>query len=223
MIKQSTLQFLKDLKKNNKKVWFDANRNRFDDARKNFEEFTSEVIARLGKIDETIAHLEARECTFRQHRDVRFSKDKSPYKVNMGLYLSKGGRKGKQAGYYLHLEPGGSFTGGGLWIPMAPELKRVRQELDYNWEEFRSIISSKKFKSVYGDLESGSDVKLSRPPKGYEPSNKAIEYLKLKTLIASVKLQDSELTSKDLPKKVVSYFQTLKPMIDFLNRAVEDE
>lgn len=123
----------------------------------------------------------------------------------------------------MHLEPGGSFAGGGLWVPMAPELKKVRQEIDYNWEEFYRIISSRKFKSVYGELESGSDVKLSRPPKGYDPANEAIEYLKLKSVIASARIPDTQLTSRDLVKKVVGYFETLKPLIDFLNRAVEDE
>lgn len=222
MIASSTIQFLKELKKNNRKEWFDANRSRFESAREDFETFAADIIRKFGRIDETIAHLEPRATTFRQHRDVRFSKDKSPYKVNMGMYLSKGGRKGIQAGYYFHLEPGGSMAGGGLWLPMAPELKKVRQEIDYNWDEFRKLVQSKKFKAVFGDLESGDDVKLSRPPKGYEADNPALEYLKLKSFISTHKIADAELGFKELSKKVTAYFEALKPVVDFLNRAVED-
>jgi uncharacterized protein (TIGR02453 family) len=222
MIQKSTLQFLSQLKKNNNREWFEKNRSKFEAARSDFESFTTKVIRELGKIDESIAHLEARASTFRQNRDVRFSKDKSPYKVNMGMYLSKGGRKGIQAGYYFHLEPGSSMVAGGLWMPMAPELKKVRQEIDYSWDDFRKIIHSKKFTGTFGDLESGSDSKLSRPPKGYEPGNPAIEYLKLKSVIATRKVKDEELASPQLVRKIVTDFAALKPLVDFLNRAVEE-
>jgi uncharacterized protein (TIGR02453 family) len=222
MIKATTLQFLSQLKKNNNKEWFEKNRARFEDARADFEAFTTEIIRRLGKIDDTIAHLEARPSTFRQNRDVRFSKDKSPYKVNMGMYLSKGGRKGIQAGYYFHLEPGKSMVAGGLWMPMAEELKKVRQEIDYNWDEFRKILQNRKFKAVFTDLDSGSESKLSRPPKGYDPENPAIEYLKLKSVIAYRKVSDEELKFSELPKIISSDMATLKPLVDFLNRAVEE-
>jgi uncharacterized protein (TIGR02453 family) len=140
----------------------------------------------------------------------------------MGMYLSKGGRASFHAGYYFHLEPGGSLAGGGLWAPMAPELKKVRQEIDYNWDEFKAIIQNRKFKSVYGDLDHSSEMKLSRPPKGYDPDNPAIEFLKLKSLISSRKIPDTELLSKDLPKKVSGYFETLMPLVTFLNRALDD-
>lgn len=223
MIRQTTLQFLKDLKKNNKKEWFDVNRKRFENARDNFEDFTGDIIKRISRFDETIAYLQPKNCTFRQNRDVRFSKDKSPYKINMGMYISKGGKKGFQPGYYFHLEPGDkSMVAGGLWMPMAPELKKVRQEIDYNWNEFSSILQNKKFVKTYGDLQRSSDVSLTRPPKDYEVDNPAIEYIKLKSLIASLKITDKELISTDLSKKVAGYFETLKPLIGFLNKAVED-
>jgi uncharacterized protein (TIGR02453 family) len=222
MIQQTTLQFLKDIKKNNRKEWLDANRAKFENAKNDFENFTGNVIKKLGRIDESIVHLQPKECTFRQNRDVRFSKDKSPYKVNMGMYISKGGKKGFQPGYYLHLEPGKSLVAGGLWMPMAPELKKVRQEIDYNLENFRKIIGNKKFKTVFGGLDMSAEYTLSRPPKGYEADNPAIEFLKFKSFIASKKLEDKELTSPDALKKVVGYFETLKPLIDFLNQAVEE-
>lgn len=222
MVQLSTLQFLKNIKKNNNKEWLDANRRNFENAKLDFENFTGEIIKRLGRIDESIAHLLPKECTFRQNRDVRFSKDKSPYKINMGMYISKGGKKGFHPGYYFHLEPGRSIVAGGLWMPMASELKKVRQEIDYNLEDFKKILQNKKFKSVFGELEKNPEYILTRPPKGYEDDNPAIEYLKFKSLLVTKKITDTDLTSKDLVKKVTGYFETLKPLIDFLNKAVED-
>jgi uncharacterized protein (TIGR02453 family) len=107
-------------------------------------------------------------------------------------------------------------------MPMAPELKKVRQELDYSFDEFNKIIKSRKFKTVFGDLDRSPESALSRPPKGYDDSNPAIEFLKLKSFIATTKISDADLTSKDLVKKIVGHFESLKPLIDFLNRAIEE-
>lgn len=222
MLQQTTVQFLKNLKKNNRKDWFDTNRNRYDNAKKDVENLSAEIIKRLSRADETVAHLQPKDCMFRINRDVRFSKDKSPYKTNMGVYFSKGGKKGNNAGYYFHLEPGSSFIAGGMWMPMAPELKKIRQEIDYNWDEFNAILSNKKFKSLFGPLDRSSEYVLSRPPKGYDEDNPAIELLKLKSFIATTKIADTDLTSKDLAKKVVAHFELIKPLIDFLNRSVEE-
>jgi len=222
MLQQSTVQFLRNLKKNNKKEWFDANRTKYESSKKDVEDLSVEIIKRLSHTDDSIAHLQPKDCMFRINRDVRFSKDKSPYKTNMGVYFSKGGKKGINAGYYFHLEPGSSFVAGGLWMPMPPELKKVRQEIDYNWDEFSKITGSKKFKSVFGDLDMNNESALSRPPKGYEADNPAISYLKLKSFIATTKIKDADLTSKDLVKKVTVHFESLKSLIDFLNRAIEE-
>lgn len=222
MVQSDTLKFLKDLKKNNKKEWFDKNRSRFDAAKKNVEETTAEIIKRLSKSDESIAHLLPKECMFRINRDVRFSKNKSPYKTNMGVYFSKGGKKGIQAGYYFHIEPGGAFIAGGLWMPMPPELKKARQEIDYSWDEFNKIVTAKSFKNTFGQLDRSKEYVLSRPPKGYDEDNPAIDYLKLKSFIATRKISDTELTGKDVVKVVVGYFEKMKPFIDFINRAVEE-
>jgi len=222
MLQQTTVQFLRNLKKNNKKEWFDANRTKYESSKKDVEDLSVEIIKRLSHTDDSIAHLQPKDCMFRINRDVRFSKDKSPYKTNMGVYFSKGGKKGINAGYYFHLEPGSSFVAGGLWMPMPPELKKVRQEIDYNWDEFSKITGSKKFKSVFGDLDMSNESALSRPPKGYEADNPAISYLKLKSFIATTKIKDADLTSKDLVKKVTVHFESLKSLIDFLNRAIEE-
>jgi uncharacterized protein (TIGR02453 family) len=221
MLQSSTVKFLKDLKKNNNREWFEANRKQYEAAKKDFENLVQAVIEIHSKKDEELASLKAKDCMFRINRDIRFSKDKSPYKTNFGAHINKGGRKSTCAGYYFHCSPAESFVGGGLWMPMPDELKKVRQEIDYCFDEFSKIISNKKFKTVYGGLDKSDDMSLSRPPKGYEDSNPAIEFIKLKSFIAMQQLDEADLTNKILVKKITDAFATLQPLIKFINRAVE--
>jgi len=222
MLQTATIQFLKDLKKNNHKEWFDANRKKYDAAKADFAGLVQKVIEMHGKKDEHIASLQPKDCTFRINRDIRFSKDKTPYKTNFGASFNRGGKKSVFAGYYLHCEPGTeSFVGGGLWMPEPEDLKKVRQEIDYGFDEFKSIIGSKKFVSIYKELYKGEDSVLSREPKGYEKDNPAIEYIKFKNFIAMQPLTETELTGKDLLKKIGTAFETLQPLVMFINRAVE--
>jgi uncharacterized protein (TIGR02453 family) len=220
MLEASTLKFLKDLQKNNNKSWFEAHRKQYEDAKNDFASFIQSIIDKYGKKDESIAHLKAKDCMFRINRDVRFSKDKSPYKNNMGAYINGGGKKAITGGYYFHCQPGRCFVGGGLWMPMPPDLSKVRQEIDYNYAEFKKIIGSKKFKSVYKDLSRDAEYVLTRVPKGYEPTNPAAEYLKMKSFVAMVSLKDADITSKGLIKKVLTAFETLRPMLTFVNRSL---
>jgi uncharacterized protein (TIGR02453 family) len=220
MLQPSTLKFLKDLQKNNNKPWFDAHRKQYEDAKTDFASFIQTIIDKHGKKDESIAHLKAKETTFRINRDVRFSKDKSPYKNNIGAYMARGGKKSIFGGYYFHCQPGRCFTGGGLWMPMPPELSKVRQEIDYNFSDFKKIIGTKKFKSIYGDLSRNAEYVLTRVPKGYEADNPAAEYLKLKSFVAMTPLKESDLTSKDLVKKTVASFEALQPLLEFINESL---
>jgi len=221
MLQTATVKFLKDLTKNNNRDWFEENRNSFEAAKKDFESFIEIVLKKYSPRDEDITTLKAKECLFRINRDVRFAKDKSPYKNNMGASISRGGKKSLFAGYYFHCQPGKSFAGGGVWMPEAQETKKIRQEVDYCLGEFKSILGSKKFKSVYGELERSEEYALVNIPKGYEKDNPAAEYLKLKSWIAMRPLTDVELTSKALEKIVLEAFDTLRPLVKFLNRAIE--
>ena len=221
MLQPSTLKFLKDLKKNNTKEWFDKNRKSYELAKEDFAALVNSVIAQLGKKDPSIAGLTSKDCLFRINRDVRFSKNKAPYKTNMGASIVQGGKKSDLAGYYFHFEPGGnSFVGGGKYQTDPEILKKIRQEIDYSWEEFSKIIKNKKFAGFYGDLEKGEGVSLSREPKGYEKGNPAIDYIKLKCWITTAPITDADLLSKDLAKKIVAAFETIQPLIVFLNRAL---
>lgn len=220
MLQSSSLQFLKGLKKNNNKPWFDAHRAAYETAKKDFEGFIQTLLQKHGAKDNTIATLEAKKCLFRINRDVRFSKDKSPYKTNMGASMTAGGKKSPLAGYYFHMEPGKSFVGGGLYMPMPDQLAKVRQEIDYNFEEFKKIVGSKKFKEVFGELDTSEGLQLSRVPKGYEAENPAADFLRLKSFIAFTEITDADLTSKDLTKKALKAMETIQPLLEFLNRGL---
>ena len=215
----AVIGFLRKLKKNNNKAWFDANRASYEVAKKEIEDLAAAIISSFGKTEPAIAHLTPKDCLFRINRDVRFSKDKSPYKTNFGMSITSGGKKSPLAGYYLHIEPGASFVGGGLWMPGPPVLAAVRQEIDYNAEEFAALLKAAPFRKQYVDIYTGDEVSLVRVPKGYEADNPAAAWLKLKSFLAMRKLDDKEVESPQLVKQVTDAFKALKPMIDFLNRA----
>jgi uncharacterized protein (TIGR02453 family) len=222
MLEPQTLRYLSQLKKHNNKPWFDAQRPQYEAARIDFSNFIQLVIDALQKSDTTITGTTSRDCLFRINRDIRFSKDKTPYKAHFGASIKRGGRKSGFAGYYFHLEPGQSFIGGGLWMPETPALKNMRQEIDYNWEEFQAIIGEKSFKKIYGDLYKGDEVRLSTMPKGYEKDNPAADYLRLKSFIAETPIDDEELMKGSLHKKTLAAFEAIQPLLNFINRAIAE-
>jgi uncharacterized protein (TIGR02453 family) len=219
MLQSSTIQFLKSLKKNNNKDWFEKNRKQYELAKTDYLDFVTKVLQELQNFDKTLLELQPKQCVFRLNRDVRFSKNKDPYKTNFGASFSKGAKKIQSAGYYFHLEPGENFVGGGLWMPMAPDLNKVRQEIDYCFKEFSSILKKPNFKTTYGDMD--NSMKLVRPPKGFEIDNPALDYLKLKSFVVTRPMKDIELTDKALIKNVVKDFKSIAPLVHFLNRAIE--
>ena len=220
MLQVSTLKFLKDLKKNNNKPWFEKNKSAYLDAKEDMDHFVEQVIEGFGKTDPEIASLRPKDCTYRIYRDVRFSPDKTPYKTHMGAYLNKGGKKVPTAGYYLHIEPGKSMAGGGLWMPQAPELNKVRQEIDYSLAEWKKVLGEKHFKKNFAEGLEKEDM-LSRPPKGYDDENSAIEYLKLKSFIVTRNFSDAQVQSKAFLTEIIKTFTSMTAFVRFLNRALE--
>jgi uncharacterized protein (TIGR02453 family) len=219
MLHTNTIAFLTELGKNNNKPWFEAHKDEYQAAKADFEGLVTGILDGLGEKDPTYKALKAKDCVFRIFRDVRFSKDKSPYKANFGASFSPGGHKAHGAGYYFHLEPDGkSFAGGGIWEPEAPDLKKLRQEIDYNFSEFQGIVSDKDFAKLFPDMMGD---KLKNPPKDYSADNPAIEYLKLKSLVVSRNITDSDITSKGLLTTIKHTFDSMIPFIAFLNRAIE--
>ncbi len=219
-ISRQTIAFLRQLKQNNNKEWFDANRKEaYEAAKQNFLQFINSLIENIIKFDEDISGLEVKETLFRINRDIRFSKDKSPYKTNFGSSINKGGKKSITAGYYLHMEPGNkSFAAGGSWQPQPEQLNAIRQEIDYNFADFKKIISVTSFKSR---LEFEEADKLKTVPKGYASDNAAIDYFKYRSFIVSKMYPDSEVISDNFLNDLTSTFKAMKPFISFLNRAIK--
>lgn len=222
MIQPSTLTFLKKLSRNNIKEWFDNHRAEYDAVKNNFELVVQEVVDRHSKVDPDLIGQEAKKCIFRINRDVRFSKDKTPYKTNLGASMSRGGKKSVFADYYMHIEPGKSFLGGGMWMPEAGDLKKVRQEIDYCWDEFKQIINAAAFKKHYGTLYRSDGVEMTRVPRGFEKDNPAASFLKLKHIIGIHEVEDAVVTSPAFVNKVLTAYKALMPMLKFFNRALED-
>jgi uncharacterized protein (TIGR02453 family) len=219
MLQPPTLKFLKALSKNNNKPWFDEHKVDYQEAKADFESVVQQILDGLYKQDPVMIGLQVKDCTFRIYKDVRFSKDKTPYKTNMGAAFAPGGRKTPRPGYYFHLEPGGnSFAGGGLWMPEAAVLKKVRQEIDYNFEEFEQIISNKEFIRYFGKIEGES---LKTVPQGYLPDNPAIAYLKLKSFTAWQHIADDVATQPALVREILKIFSVMQPFIKFLDRALD--
>lgn len=220
MLQKSSAHFLRQLDKNNSKVWFDAHRAEYEAARKDFEQFINAVLRGAEVFVPELAGRSAKDAIFRIYKDVRFSKDKTPYKNNMGAGFGKFEKKKMNAaGFYVHFQPGANFVGGGLWMPDGPTLKAIRQEIDYNWPEFNKIISKASFKKMFGDLD--DSVKLKTLPKGYDAENPAIEYLKLKSFTVGRQLEDEALHEKNAVKIILDSIKEMKPFVDFLNRAAD--
>jgi uncharacterized protein (TIGR02453 family) len=217
MIDKSTLDFLSKLKKNNSREWFEKNRSKYEIARENMEVFITALLNKMVKFEPGLGEMEARKCMFRINRDIRFSHDKSPYKSNFGASMNPGGKKSGGPGYYLHLEPGRSFLAGGIYMPEAPVLAAIRQEIDYDLKGFNAILSKPNFKKAFGGIsEEGS---LVRPPKGYDESNPALAHLKNKHFIVLRNLTDKEVLSSSFLKTAATTFQTMAPFIAFLKKA----
>lgn len=220
-ISKNTFKFLKDLSKNNDRDWFKANKKRYDAARAEFEDFIDALISRISGFDGSIAHHRAKDCIFRIYRDIRFSKDKSPYKTHFGAHITGAAKRSEvhsRAGYYIHLEPGASMLAGGAYLPKGPWLKAIRQEIDYNREEFKNILADKDFRNYFGAMEG---EKLKTAPQGYAIDHPEIDLLKHKSFLATHQCTDAVVLGEDFLEHSASVFRSLFPFDQFLNRAMD--
>lgn len=215
---KSTLSFLIDLSNNNNREWFQANRNRFEDAKADFERFVFELIAGISQFDRSIGALEAKDCIFRIYRDVRFSKNKLPYKENFGAFIAPGGRNSSLCGYYIHIQPSSSFASGGLYMAPPPVMKAVRQKMVDDRSEFLSIVQNAEFLKI---LSFDGVEQAKRTPTGFVFDPELDFYLKLKHITPSCDLSDSDLFQPDFHINVLKTFEVMSPLIKFLNQAIE--
>jgi len=218
MLERETFDFLKKLEKNNDREWFNANKKVFESANANVTAFTGSLIDKLGKFDAEVAGLDPKACVFRIYRDIRFSKDKSPYKTNLGAYVAPGGRKSMAPGYYFHVQPGRCFFAGGKHMPDGSELLKIRNAIVKNTDEFLKIVNKKSFRAMFGELHGD---KLKSSPKGFEPDHEAVEYLKLKEFMAFVEFpNENDVLAPDFPKSLAKIAKEMYPLITFLRKAL---
>ncbi|SCY86404.1 TIGR02453 family protein [Flavobacterium anhuiense] len=223
MLTKESLQFLDDLKKNNNREWFQDNKKRYEVFKEDYHQLVSDFLDIMKPLDPSLELLEIKDCTFRINRDIRFSKDKSPYKSHLGVWMSAGAKGANRSGYYVHIEKGGSFIAGGFYSPDAEELKKVRKEIAFFYDDLQEILNDKNFKKEFGSLDVNENNSLKSMPRGYEKDHPAIEFLKLKSFTASQTYDISEVTKKDFVKKMSEKLIALKPLNDFINRALDTE
>lgn len=210
--------FLTSIAKNNNREWFEKNKPKYLEAKVLFDDFVEAFHKELLKFDESLSGLNPRKLAFRIYRDVRFSKDKRPYKVNMGAGLSAHGKMEQEPGYYVHIEPGKSFIAGGFYMPNPENLAKIRQEIDYNAKAFLKILSDKKFKKYFSGLDDFDRLKTA--PKGYPKDHPHIDLLKNKSFIVSHYFTDKQVRDKKFVKTAAEVAKALKPLNDFLLNAI---
>lgn len=219
MLSNNIFNFLKELKSNNNKEWFDENRKTYEACRKEFIVFVNELIDNLLLFDDDIQGIDAKKALFRINRDIRFSKDKTPYKTNFGASIAKGGKKTSYPGYYINVEPDNCFIAMGAYHPEADKLAALRQEIDYNGKELKGIIADNGFIKTFGEVQ-GESLKTS--PKGYDTDNEHIDLLRMKSLYVWTKFPSKMLTEKGAAAKVAEMFKVGLPFNRFLQRAYHE-
>ena len=212
-ISTSTLQFLNTLENNNNRDWFNENKNLYLEAKEDVELFVESLIQEIAPFDEEILKIDPNNAVFRIYRDVRFSKNKIPYKTHFGASLGMG--KGtKISGYYLHIEPGKSFLAGGVYNPEPAVLKQIRNEIRANGDDLLKIIEHKDFRNNFRGLS--IEHKLQRVPAGFEKDHPMAEYMKLKSFTVSHPISDEALLDPQAAKNFAKILKSIKPLNDFL-------
>ena len=210
-IDKKTITFLKNVKKNNNREWFQKNKGKYEDALDNIKIFVQALEAEMNKHD-----VIEKSKIFRIYRDVRFSKDKSPYKTNFAIFLSRAGTH-RRGGYYLHLEPGSSMIGGGFWKPEPADLKRIRKEFEMDDKPMRKIMNSATFKKHFGTLK-GDSVKTA--PKGFDKDHPAIDLIRMKSFVVSKDIKDMDITGDKFLSEVNTTFKAMRKYFDYMSEVL---
>lgn len=212
VLSKEVFDFLKKLKKNNDRDWFNAHKKEYQSVHENVITLADCVLAGMNKID-NIETPTGKKSLYRIYRDTRFSKDKTPYKTHFGAVLKRATAQ-LRGGYYMHIEAGASFVGGGFWEPNSDDIKRIRKAIAADPDELRKIINSKAFKSTFGELQ-GNQVKTA--PQGYKKDDPAIDLLRYKQFLISKEFTDQEVLSPDFCKQAVATFKAMRPFFDYMS------
>lgn len=228
------LNFLKGIAANNNREWFHEHKSEYEVAKKEFETGIEEAITAITTIDDEIAHVKVKDCTYRFYRDIRFSPDKSPYKRHFGAYICAKGKKALRGGYYIHLEPNNCLIAvGSYWMP-TNILTSCRNEIMVNIEKWRRIVENGKFIKTFGypndgkwedDTVSEKGFGLSAlktTPKGFPRDYEFAQYLRMKDYCCWVKVPDNFFKNSDWKKKLINIVEIGKPMMDMMNSVIDD-
>ena len=219
MVQPSTLKFLSALKRNNNREWFEVNKQKYLDSLADFTQTVEELISRISQFDQAVAHVDPKKCLFRIYRDVRFSKDKTPYKSHFGAFITANGKNSAGPGYYIHLAPGECFLGGGLYQPSPEVLQRIREAIASDPTDINAIIQQKEFKKTFGGFWQEDALKTA--PKGFPKDHPAINLLKLRHFIGDHQLTDEDVLDKKFEEKIAKIFSRLGPLNEWLGRYVD--
>ena len=220
MLSKHTLEFLGDLKANNNRDWFLENKKRYEEFKKDYHKLIEEFLEIMKPQDSNLELLEVKNCTFRINRDIRFSKNKSPYKTHLGIWMNTNQGNNNGPGYYIHIEKGGSFIAAGMYSPETDDLKKIRKEIAFFYEDLEAILNDKNFKKFYSGLERTETNSLKNGPKDFDKEHPAIEFLKLKSFVAIHKIADESLFNENFVKATAEKLIVLKPLLEFLNRGL---
>ena len=214
---KQVLRFLRSLSLHNDKVWFEAHKAEYLAAKATIGELAAKLIEGIRSFDDTIGPLSVADCTYRIYRDVRFSKDKSPYKTHMGIFVNRGGKKSGYSGYYFHVDgSGGHLLAVGNYFTEPKVLKTLREDIELGGGDFRAILAQTAPGLVLDTSES-----LKKVPKGFPADSPDAEFYKLKNFCLLKGLDDAFFLSPDLAENVLALFKTGKPFLDYVNRAID--
>lgn len=210
-ISKSTLEFLKELKQNNNREWFNANKPTFEVEQKKVKEFYNSVMEHL-KMHDLIENVKI----FRIYRDVRFSPDKTPFKPHFAGHFTRATNK-LRGGYYLRVRPGETFLAGGFWEPNKEDLARIRKEFETDASEIRAIVNAPEFKKCFGTLQ-GDAVKTA--PRGFDKNHPNIDFIRLKQFIVTRSFTDEEVLSPNFLTEVISSFKAMRLYLDYMSEVL---
>jgi uncharacterized protein (TIGR02453 family) len=218
-MKTIVLEFLEQLRDNNNREWFQQNKTTYEAARKEVKNFIASILPDMIAFDPSLRFVDPDDCMFRIFRDVRFSKDKSPYKLNMGAWITGAGRKSSGPGYYIHLQPDESFLAAGVYMPVPVDLKKIRNEIYFSIGEFKALLSDKNLRKYCDGLLSMD--KLKSPPKDFPKDFPDIDLLKHKHYTVSCPVDDKKISDESFRDFVLGAYRAMYPLNLFLKRALE--
>lgn len=209
IVTSTTFNFLKELKLNNNREWFQENKKKYEASHQEMAALGDELLKRLNQFDE-IETISGKKSLFRIYRDVRFSKNKAPYKTNRSGSFKRAGDN-RRGGYYFSIEPGNSMIGGGFYAPNAADLKLIREQIEMDAEPLKQALANKKFKNYFGEL---LGEKLKTVPRGFNADDPNIDLLRFKNFYVMKKFSDQEVMSADFPDQIIKGYQSIQPFFE---------